>query len=39
MVIKGGKKPEVRWLEGLDPAFEAARDTGKLVFLDVFHPG
>jgi hypothetical protein len=38
MVIKG--KTEPRWIEKtLGPAFDQARTTGKLVFLDAFHPG
>lgn len=38
MVVRGGK--QIPWLEGaLEPAFEQARTTRKLVFLDAFHPG
>jgi hypothetical protein len=37
-VVVRGK--QVRWLEGaLEPAFEQARATRKLVFLDAYHPG
>ena len=38
VVVRG--KTELRWVEkALEPAFEQARSTGKLVFLDAFHPG
>lgn len=38
MVVRG--KAELKWVEEtLDPAFDEARSTGKLVLLDAFHPG
>ena len=38
MVVRG--RTELKWIEkDLAPAFAQARSTGKLVFLDAFHPG
>lgn len=37
MVVKKGA--ELQWIQGLGAARDAARDTDKLVFVDVFHPG
>lgn len=37
MVVR--RATELQWIQGLGPARDIARETGKLVFLDVFHPG
>ena len=37
MVVRN--RAQLQWIQGLGPAREVARETGKLVLLDVFHPG
>lgn len=37
MIVKKGAK--LPWIQGLGAARDVAREQGKLVFLDVFHPG
>lgn len=37
MVVRKGA--ELQWIQGLGPARDLARETDKLVFVDVFHPG
>ncbi len=37
VIVKKGA--QLQWIQGLGAARDVAREQGKLVFVDVFHPG